>query len=171
MLISAGVYAQTKPPEPDKTIVSVQLVLSRYEGDRKTSSLPFTMLATADRSQVSIRTGSQVPIVTTSTPTDGKQPAQSFQYIDVGTNVDCNVSPGDSGRFKVIINVQDRSVLERNSPGVRGVPQVATTPMMRNFTYTNSVLLRDGETRQFVTASDKASGETIRIDVTLKVEN
>ena len=172
LLYGTAALAQNKPVEPDKTVVNVQVVLSRYEGDKRTSSLPYTMLATADRSRVSVRTGAQVPILSTPPSTDGKpNPAPSFQYIDVGTNVDCTVAPESNGRFKVEINVQDRSVLERSPSTLRGAPQLPNAATMRNFTYSNSVILRDGETRQFVAASDKVSGETIRIDVTLKVEN
>jgi hypothetical protein len=176
LLIVAGSFAQNKPAaEADKSVVvSVQVVLSRYEGDRRTSSLPYTILATADRTRVSVRGGAQVPILTTPTPAaDSKQtPPPSFQFVDIGTNVDVVVAPPDNGRFKVEINVQDRSVIDRASnTALRGAPPVASAPTLRNFTYSNAILLRDGETRQFVAASDKVSGDTIRIDVTLKVEN
>ena len=173
LLCGTAAPAQNKPVEPERTVVNVQVVLSRYEGDKRTSNLPYTMLATADRSRVSVRTGAQVPILSTPPSTgDGKQnPPASFQFVDVGTNVDCTVAPADNGRFKVEINVQDRSVLERTPSTLRGAPQIPNAATLRNFTYSNSVILRDGETRQFVAASDKVSGETIRIDVTLKVEN
>jgi hypothetical protein len=39
----------------------------------------------------------------------------------------------------------------------------------RSFTMTNSMLMRDGQTVQFATATDKVTGETIRVDVTLSV--
>src|SRR5262249_48347772 len=86
-----------KPPEPDRTLVKVQVVLSRYNGDRKISSLPYTMLATAatnERSQqVSVRTGAQVAVPSTPPP-DPKQglPAPNWQYLNVGTNIDCRVT-------------------------------------------------------------------------------
>ena len=155
-LLAIAAQAQQKPPEPDKrTVVKVQVVLSRYEGDRKTSSLPFTMLATADGERVSIRTGSQVPVATSAT---------NFQYIDVGTNIDCGVKIVEDGRFNVFLNFQDRSVTDK-------VPLAGSVqPVLRNMQYTNTVLLKDGETKQFVAASDKASGEMIKIDVTLNVE-
>jgi hypothetical protein len=154
--LAIAALAQQKPSEPDKRpVVKVQVVLSRYEGDRKTSSLPFTMLATADGERVSIRTGSQVPVATSAT---------NFQYIDVGTNIDCGVKIVEDGRFNVFLNFQDRSVTDK-------VPLAGSVqPVLRNMQYTNSVLLKDGETKQFVAASDKASGEVIKIDVTLGVE-
>jgi hypothetical protein len=159
-LLAIAAQAQQKPPEPDKrTVVKVQVVLSRYEGDRKTSSLPFTMLATADGDRVSIRTGTQVPIATAA-----PENKTNFQYIDVGSNVDLTVKSTESGRFNVYLNFQDRSTTEK-------VPLAGNVqPVLRNMQYTNSVLIKDGETKQFVAASDKASGEMIKIDVTLNVE-
>ena len=152
--------AQQKPPEPDKrSVVKVQIVLSRYEGDRKTSSLPFTMLATADGDRVSIRTGTQVPIATAA-----PENKTNFQYIDVGTNVDLTVKTTENGRFNVTLLFQDRSATDKVPLG--GILQ----PVLRNFQTTSSVLLKDGESKQFVAASDKASGEMIKIDVTLNVE-
>ena len=159
-LLAIAAQAQQKPPEPDKrTVVKVQVVLSRYEGDRKTSSLPFTTLATADGERVSIRTGTQVPIATA-----GPENKTSFQYIDVGSNVDLNVKTTDNGRFNVTLLFQDRSATDKVPLG--GILQ----PVLRNFQTTSSVLLKDGESKQFVAASDKASGEMIKIDVTLNVE-
>jgi hypothetical protein len=160
-LLAIAAPAQQKPSEPDKRqVVKVQIVLSRYEGDRKTSSLPFTMLATADGDRLSIRTGSQMPIA--SAATDNK--ATNFQYIDVGSNIDLTVKTTETGRFNVILNFQDRSATDK-------VPLAGSVqPVLRNFSYTNSVLVKDGETKQFVAASDKGSGEMLKIDVTLNVE-
>lgn len=158
--LAIAALAQQKPSEPDKRpVVKVQVVLSRYEGDHKTSSLPFTMLATADGERVSFRTGSQIPIATAAD--NGKT---NFQYIDVGTNIDCGVKTAEDGRFNVVLNFQDRSATDKVPVGG------SVQPVLRNLQYTSSVLLKDGETKQFVAASDKASGEMIKIDVTLNVE-
>jgi hypothetical protein len=40
---------------------------------------------------------------------------------------------------------------------------------LRTFQVSNSVVLRDGQTRQFTAATDRVSGEIVRIDVTLRV--
>jgi hypothetical protein len=165
-------FAQApKPAESDKPVVKVQVVLSRYEGDRKMSSLPYTMLATAGGDGVVIRTGAQVAVPSGPSNTQGadsKAVPVNWQYLDVGTNIDCNVSAPDNGRFRVRVNLSDRSVIDRQSPSA--VPKALDVPSLRNFSYTNSVLLKDGETKQFVAASDKVSGDVVKIDVTLTVE-
>jgi hypothetical protein len=162
-------FAQTpKPADSEKTVVKIQVVLSRYEGDRKVSSLPYTMLATAGGENVSIRTGANVAVP--SGPPGGNGPDNkpaNWQFINLGTNIDCNVAAVENGRYKVRVNLSDSSVIDRQSAGV---PRAIDVPTTRNFNYTNSVLLKDGETKQFVAASDKVSGDVVKIDVTLNVE-
>ncbi len=158
--------AQQKPPDAEKVVVKVQVVLSRYEGDRRVSSLPYTMLATADSSAVSVRTGSQVAVAQGSVGADGKS-TPNWQYINVGTNIDCNVKP-EGSRFNVHINVNDSSYIDRQPGAARAT--TLDVPTLRNFSYGNSIILKDGETKQFVAASDKVSGDVVKIDVTLNVE-
>ena len=43
------------------------------------------------------------------------------------------------------------------------------TPSFRSFRATNAMVLRSGETGQFTTATDKVTGETVKVDVTLTV--
>ena len=168
LLASSALSQQT--PEPEKgPVVKVQVVLSRYEqqptGERKTSSLPFTMLVTSNGDKVSVRTGTQVPISTS----QGGDKVVSFQYIDVGSNIDCTVKTAANGRFNIVLSIQDRSALEK--PAMVGSGANATAqPVLRNFQYTNSILLKDGESKQFVAASDKGSGDIVKLDVTINVE-
>jgi hypothetical protein len=42
-------------------------------------------------------------------------------------------------------------------------------PAFRNFKSRNRLLLRDGQTRQYTAATDRITGETVRIEVSLKV--
>ena len=157
----AGVALAQQKPEPDKgPVVKVQVVLSRYEGDKKTSSLPFVMLVTANGDKVSVRTGAQVPV---------PQPNGGFQYLDVGTNIDCTVKTAENSRFNVTLSINDRSATDKPVTAVSGA-NTTSAPILRNFTYTNSILLKDGESKQFVSASDRGSADIIKIDVTVNVE-
>src|SRR6187200_509863 len=62
------------------TALKVQVVISRYEGDKKVSSLPYVIAVTANSPQgVLIRMGSQIPIAL-----PGNQ-GPSFEYKNVGT--------------------------------------------------------------------------------------
>jgi hypothetical protein len=46
---------------------------------------------------------------------------------------------------------------------------MAGGPVTRTFQSANTLVLRDGQTRQFTTATDRVSGEMARVDVTVRV--
>jgi hypothetical protein len=84
---------------------------------------------------------------------------------DVGTNVDCFASTTADGRYKLTVTVEDTSVYsdEQSLEIVKG------NPTFRTFSLTNSAVLRDGQSMQFTSATDKVSGVTGKIDVRLNV--
>lgn len=145
---AAMAQAQTKALTP----IKVQVVISRFEGDKKVSSLPYTLALTANERGVSLRMGSQVPVPS----------ATGFSYQSVGTNIDCTATSTDDGRFKVRVSISDSSVMERRTPD--------SPPTLRNFNTDNEVVLKDGQSAQYTAAADKTTGEVVKVDVTLTVE-
>src|SRR5262245_51579683 len=91
------------PPGPHKpmTPVKVQLVLSRYKGETKVGSLPYTLPCNADDDRpTNLRMGIEVPISTT------KDGTPTTQYKNVGTNIDCRAEALDDGRFRLALTVE-----------------------------------------------------------------
>ena len=179
------VRAQDKPTAPavvtlpairqalnSVTPLKVQVVLSRNQGEKKISSLPYTLSVNANGG-ASLRMGAKVPVMMiTAAPApikgpDGNPIAQvgPIQYQDVGTKIDCSVSVQDDGRFRVEITVDDTSVYP-DEKAANGQPG---NPSFRSFRANDSMVLKDGQTAQFTAATDKVSGETVKIDVTLTV--
>jgi len=169
---SAIVRAQEPPPPAKPPASSVPLkvtvVISRSQGEKKISSMPYTLSVTG--SHVSLRLGTKIPVMVVSAAAgpDGKPNPQAgaFQYQDVGTNIDCDVKTLDEGRFQLNLTVDDSSVYadEQAPPGgTKG------NPSFRSFRASNSVVLRDGQTGQLTSATDKLTGETVRVDVTVAV--
>src|SRR3954471_15045987 len=89
----------------------VQLVISRYQGDKKITAVPFTFLVNA--TEVSnrleepsrVRMGVEGPITTYVQSPDAKPNAPTgqspvVQYRPFGTNIDCVAKILDNGRFK-----------------------------------------------------------------------
>ncbi len=174
------------PPKPAAgpvTPLKVQVVISRYQGEKKISSLPYTLsinstganaVESAMRgSHANLRMGVKVP-VTMMAPlsVDGKplpvapeKTTGPVQYQDVGTNIDCFVWPLDDGRFRLDITVDDSSVYGDDKAGA----EVKGSPTFRSFRASDSTILKDGATAQFTTATDKVSGEIVKVDVTLTV--
>ena len=55
----------SEPTQPPTVPLKVQIVISRYEGDKKLSSLPYMLSVNAGRS-ASLRMGTKVPVASTS---------------------------------------------------------------------------------------------------------
>ena len=122
------------------TPLKVQVVISRYQGDKKISSMPYNLSINAMAetgagpiSRANIRMGSKMPVMMMAAPVvDGKaMPAAGpLQYQDVGTNIDCAASVLSDGRFRVDITVDDTSVYP-DDPGAS--PTTKGTPSFRSF--------------------------------------
>jgi len=162
--------AQTGSAVVSRT-VKLQIVLTRYQGEKKISSLPYTLTVNMDDrnrnfGRSSLRLGTQVPI-TTMSRSGGDQNAPlvpTVQYRDVGTSIDCNVTALDDARYKVDLSVEESSVETTAAAGA-----TSTHPAFKSFRTSDSLLLRDGQTSQYSSATDRVNGEVWRVDVTLSV--
>lgn len=161
-----------KPVETEKIVtpLRVQVVFLEYDGDKKISSLPYTLLVNADDRgpQAAVRMGLRVPIETSSTG-----PSKQFQYMDVGTNLDGRSDKADDGRFNLRLNVEKSSLY---TPGTTEKPAtvggneiLAALPIVQSFRSQVNLLIRDGQTIQSTVASDPATGHVLKVEVTLSV--
>lgn len=163
----------------DKTPLQVQVVVARYQGDKRLSSLPYVLSVNAIGSSQALNNGensqlrmsAQVPVVSrTAVPGSGNQDASavaSFQYRSIGTNIDCRARAMGDGRFELGVSVEDTSVF--TDVEAAGMPGAGQIPVFRSFQASHTLILRDGESRQFTAATDRVTGEVVRIDVTLTV--
>jgi hypothetical protein len=168
---SAAIRAQDKPApssRPAMVPLKVTVVLSRYQGDKKISSLPYTLFVTANDAEFTrLRMGTQVPVPTTIVNKDSPTAIQSYNYRDVGTNIDCRAaSEGDS--YRLLLTVTDSAVYFPDKTEAL-VTSMTGAPAFRNFNSTVDVMLRDGQTVQYTSVADPVSGQTIKLDATLNV--
>jgi hypothetical protein len=168
---SAALRAQAPPAaqgNPDAAL-QVQVVVSRYQGDKKVSSLPYMLSVNPDNRKTSLRMGAEVPIVSTmiGPPARGEKaaaPVPSYSYRSIGTNIDCTASTAPGNQYRLSLDVEDSSVYPDDQPrALRGIP------MFRSFKLSNTLLLRDGQSTQLTSAADKVTGEILKVDVTLAV--
>ena len=174
----AAATAQDKPAPPPAekpTPLRVQVVIARFQGEKKIASAPYTLAVTAHAKQelARLRIGTEVPISTpTSAPSaDGKTPTTPpvFQYRPVGTNIDCTVRRVDNSSFEVQLTIDQSSVVDDEQQKLQTSRAVPNAPAFRSFRFTNSAILSDGQTTQFTNAADALTGEVVRVDVTLNV--
>jgi hypothetical protein len=171
----AAPTAQLPPLIP----LSVQVVVSRYQGEKKVSSLPYTLAVNANASRQgtpgsavsSLRMGVEIPLATTPVPPpDGKSLAAAglMQYRPFGTAIDAWANSIDANRFQVNVSVEDSSIYTTEQ-AASASPKATDMPVFRSYRYKNELVLRDGQSAQFTAATDRISGEVIKVDVTLSV--
>ena len=142
----------------------VQLVIARYQGEKKLGSLPYTLVVTTGGGRARMRMGVDTPVPTTVFPSsEGEKPKTSFQYKTVGTNIDCSAYARTEGRYQLNIGVENSSALAGPGASVEGAP------LFRRFETNIDPLLRDGESVQAIASTDPVTGEVVKIDVTLSV--
>jgi hypothetical protein len=141
----------------------VQLVITRFQGEKKLASLPYTFVVTAGGSRARMRMGVDTPVPATTTASDTGKPMTSYQYKTVGTNIDCGASDQGDGRYQLAIGVENSSALTGVGASVEGVP------LFRRFETNLDPLLRDGQSVQTVASTDPVTGEVVKIDVTMNL--
>ena len=167
-----GLVGAQQPGSTSKALVplEIEVVISRYQDSKRLSSLPYTLAVNANGNEVQLNMGTQVAIPTTSfTPVgDGGQaatPLRSYNYKDVGTRISSRATVTEEGRFDLQLNIDDSAVYTNPTPGMAG----GEMPAFRSFSSRNSLLLRDGQTREYSAATDRVSGEVVKVSVTLRV--
>lgn len=148
--------------EVSSSRLRIQVVLSRYEGEKRVGSLPYTLVVVPGSNRTSIRLGVDTPVPAT-TSADGKE-ASGLQYRNVGTNVDCtNVRELSGGRYQFDIYVQNTAAIPDADP------QRLARPVFRRFETSFTAQLRDDQGMQTIVSTDPVTGESVRIDVKLNV--
>jgi hypothetical protein len=173
LIASVGpLAAQDKPQAPPSEPVQplqVQIVIARYQGDKRVSSLPFSLsTSTAVGRSANVRMGSNVAVPSPVFSSgggqgDGPKPVTSFSYQDIGTNIDVTTVAGASGRIGLNVTISETTLQPAQPVGQY------TVPGRNTYQSQNTVYVKDGETAQFTAATDRLSGEVVRIEVTAKV--
>ena len=166
--LAAAQEPQAKPAPKPPVPLKVSVLIGRYQGEKRTASLPFTLMVNSDDNQTSsMRMQSEVPI-----PSGGAPQSPSFMYKTIGTSIDIQASStNEEGRFRLSVRINDSQIFtdvpgktaSASPTGMSGIPAFQT------FTSSTFLMLRDGQTAQYVTATDKITGEVIKVDVTLNI--
>jgi hypothetical protein len=165
----APITAQDRPAAPAPRVVTplkITVVISRYQGEKKSGSLPFTLWVNAnDRHGTSLRMAGQVPVPAFSTSGAGPT-ISSYSYRELGTKIDASADALEDGRFSIGLAIEDSQVF---SDATKPATGIGSLPSFQSFTSSTNVILKDGQTAQYTTATDKVSGEVIKVDVTLNI--
>ena len=157
--------------------LKVTITLSKYQGEKKVSSMPYELTVRTDNNKASIRMATEVPTPTFGSPNPAaadptKPPLRIGPFVmrSIGTNIDCNASNLDNGRYSVTVTIEDSSIYQDSQH--LDIPNGARTSdvsAVRTYRTTNALVLRDGQSTEFTTAVDKVSGDVFKANVTLTV--
>ena len=174
------------PPPPPGTPssdvgvdLSVEVTISRYQGDDLVSSLPYVLALTTDRDgQGSLRMDAEIPVMNRPMPANPAiaadpdparfLPPMSYQYRSVGTQIESSARSAGDGRYKVTVVIEESSVYGEDATAMEAF-RAPGAPVFRSFESSNTLVLRDGQSRQYTAAADRVTGESIRVDVALTV--
>lgn len=173
---------QPTPPAaqaPSEVVpLRVQIVVSRSKGDAPVSSLPFELMVNANaRASTTLNMGVDVPV---------PSGPNSISYRRVGNNITCSSARYQNGTVTLELSIEDSSVHADQPPAGPGgtaqaPPNWATPPaggatyaagsgppwpLFRSFSTTTEVSMREGQSVQFTLATDKQTGETLKVSVT-----
>jgi hypothetical protein len=154
-----------KPAEVHKIItpLRVQVVFNEFEGEKKISSLPYTLLVNSDTYGIpaAIRMGLRVPIHTGG--------SSQMTYIDMGTNIDGRSERQEDGKFLLSLSVERSSAYspQGNLPDAKALS--SDSPVIQQFRSQLNLLIRDGQTIQSTVSTDPVTGRVIKVDVTVNV--
>jgi hypothetical protein len=151
------------------TALNVVVTFVEFEGEKKVKSLPYTMVVVADSRPpfgTKMRIGSRVPLYT------GKE--SGMQYIDVGTNIDCQAKGAQDGGFELRLTlerswVEGEVMIQVDKDSAQQVSGQFPEPIIRQYKSDLTLLLRDGQTVESTFATDPLTGKVYKVSVTLSL--
>ena len=159
--------------------LSVEVTISRYQGDDLISSLPYVLSLTTDRDgRGSLRIGAEIPVMNRPIPPNPAvstvpdptrfMPGVAYNYRPVGTQIDSFARRAGDDRYKVTVIIEESSVYGEDATAMETF-RAPGVPVFRSFESSNTLVLRDGQSRRYTAAADRVTGESIRVDVALTV--
>jgi hypothetical protein len=162
------------PGSPNGVPVRIDWLLTRWQGDKKTASEPYTMLAVSGGGNTSLRLGVQVPIAQQAFATgsdDGPKAVVapvpvSVSYQSVGTNIIVSrLSTLDGGRYWLSLMFEESFVY--GLPASSQPILKTGTPAIGTYRVDQGIIVSDGRAIAVNTAVDRVSGETTKLEVTV----
>ena len=169
------------PPPGEKPIVpiKVDIVLMRFQSEKKISSLPFSVWVNANELRypgqpaggfrvTSLRMGVDVPAGQVATTSAQGVTTTQPNYRAVGTKIDVSAEEMPGGVFSLYVSIEDSAIFAADPSGK--VSLNASDPAaFRTFNTNNRITVKPGPPVQFTTAADMITGEVVRIEVAVTV--
>ena len=163
--------SDSKVPDAKNIVpLKVTVIFNEYDGEKKLSSLPYTLFVKTDESSRfvgRVRMGVKMPIWI-----GGKD--STVQYQDIGSNLDCFAQAAEDGKYFLDLTLERSSIYPSSSgkeeyPAASKADDQPHAPVVRAFRANLILMLHDGQTIQNTIATDPLNGHVVKVDVTLNV--
>jgi hypothetical protein len=127
------------------------------------SRLPYSLLVSVGGRQTSLRVGVDIPMEPSTTTSKEGVTTTRRDARPIGTSIDSSATAAGDGRYRLFLSIQDSSVV----PADRSKEFVS--PVIRNFSTSNFLHVREGQALTFSVGTDPISGETLSAEVTVSI--
>lgn len=161
----ATAFAQNPEPakntEPAK-FYRLDFVVKEVEGGKVLNARAYSIITAGDaRETASLRTGTKIPVVTGST-------LQSFQYIDVGVNIDCRSIREVQRDLSLYVSAEVSSVPSESAQATTAVTTaIAPAPAVRQNRWSSWVILPLKRPTLIFSSDDLASKRQMQVELTV----
>ena len=164
----------TVSPTPSGVPLKILVVISEFDDSRKVSSLPYTLYTMAVRPGQGhhlskLRYNIRVPIGTPS----------NYNIQNVGTNIDCTAYEQDTNEYRLefsvdrtwisVLGADEKIAMTRGLTSAEQSSVPALPPPVPSFGDDFTIVLKNGQNMEGVSAVDPVTGHVLKIDVTLTV--
>jgi hypothetical protein len=160
-------------PPRDSPTFKVDVVFSRFQGTKRISTMPYSLVVNSSQpghpNSTNLRVGVDAPTGRAISSTQNGVTTTSPEYKYVGTNIDCWITDRNTPTYEVHLNLQDYSLASQANGDTSTSAPTRFDLAIRNFGVSNTLTMRDGQTVEFSVGTDPVTGETIRASVTIAV--
>jgi len=155
---AARSLVQRVKADSPRTLFHLDFVVKELDGKHVISTRNYTTSVAANSKHeagCSIRSGNRVPVASSANSKE-----TSFQYLDVGVNIDCSDAEFVGGELSFFLAVDLSSIADH--PGEAQLP----TPVVRSTRWRAPVLLSIGKSTVVFSSDDASANHSVQLEVT-----
>jgi hypothetical protein len=131
-------------------------MVKELEGGKTINARSYAMTVATDKGRTSVRTGNRVPVP--SGPRTGTAgPPQNFQYVDVGTNIDCWDAAEIQGQLALMVSAEVSSAVEAPD---------APAPVIRQLKWNSPAIVPLRKPTVIFSSDDPSSKRQMQLELT-----
>jgi hypothetical protein len=153
LFLNVWAFAQSNDEsKKDPTVYKIDFVVAEVQGGQRTNVRNYSMFLQADHRPHSTKVGNRIPVAA------GKE--GQFQYLDVGLNLNCDVSSERDNAVVINFNFDLSTLI---TPDANAVEH---TPVVRQIRQDGAAFLTLGKATTISSADDTNTSRTVIVEAT-----